>query len=118
MANIKTSVDIALSVPSGETTFYVPVKERCKLVGAQVTCSVSRGTGDTVAFSKGSTELGEIALTAEAAKVDKAVMASASLSTVFDDDDVIKVVVSAGTATVMVFNLAVDPFCIQQFVTE
>ena len=122
MANVQTTLEFMVSVPAGATTFYVPVKERCKVIGAKVTSGTARGVDKEVKISKGALELGTIELTNEAGKVDVADMVKfdikATKDTIIEDDGVITVLVDAGTASVMSFVFTVDPFCIQQFVTE
>ena len=50
---------VAVSVPAGVTDIYIPVKERCKLVGMRVVCNVARGAVACGAY-KGAVKLGEI----------------------------------------------------------
>jgi hypothetical protein len=120
MANVKTSIDIVLALAAGATTFYIPVKERCKVVGAKAVFNPSRGSGDTVTLAKGSTDLGEIAVSDLGGSVDKDVMAAAASAkaNIIEVDGGIKVTVSAGTASTMGLTIDVDPFCIEQFHTS
>ena len=107
---------IAVSVPAGVTDVYIPVKERCKLVGMRVVCNVARGAVACGAY-KGAVKLGEIASLGALGVVDNAVMDKAQDTTanIFAETDPIKVSFAAGTATVATIMVKVDPFCIQQF---
>ena len=107
---------VSVSVPAGATDIYIPVKERCKVVGLRAVANTARGAVACGVY-KGAVKLGEIASLSAAGVVDKAVMDSAQDTTanIYAETDPIKITVAAGTASIMTFMVKVDPFCIQQF---